>query len=82
MKILEHRIPSANSAPYICVEGPDNNPWFCESGAATIGCFDPRKAAFKEFPLPAAARLIEASLRPSQFVEISSSGRRPLTRSS
>src|SRR5258706_7528192 len=48
----EHKIPSANSAPYICVEGPDQSLWFCESGAAKIGCFDPRTAAFKEFPLP------------------------------
>src|SRR5258708_23549279 len=50
--IREHRIPSANSAPYICVEGPDGNLWFCESGAAKIGCFNPRNAVFKEFPLP------------------------------
>ena len=34
----EHRIPSAGSAPYICVEGPDHNLWFCESGAAKVGC--------------------------------------------
>ena len=53
IRIREHRIPSANSAPYICVEGPDRNLWFCESGAAKIGCFDPRNATFKEFPLPA-----------------------------
>src|ERR1700745_3415362 len=52
MYIREHKIPSSNSAPYICVEGPDRNLWFCESGAATIGCFDPRSATFKEFPLP------------------------------
>jgi len=50
--IREHRIPSANSAPYICVEGPDRNLWFCESGAAKIGCFDPHTAAFTEFALP------------------------------
>ena len=43
--IREHRIPSANSAPYICVEGPDRNLWFCESGAAKIGRFDPRSAS-------------------------------------
>ena len=53
IQIREHRIPSANSAPYICVEGPDGNLWFCESGAAKIGCFDPRNATFREFPLPA-----------------------------
>src|ERR1035441_4395523 len=50
--IREHRIPSANSAPYICVEGPDGNLWFCESGAAKIGRFDPRSGAFTEFALP------------------------------
>ena len=51
--IREHRIPSANSAPYICVEGPDRNLWFCESGAAKIGCFDPRERAFQRiFSLP------------------------------
>ncbi len=33
----KHRIPSANSTPYICVEGPDRNLWFCESGATPIG---------------------------------------------
>ena len=49
--IREHRIPSANSAPYICVEGPDGNLWFCESGAAKIGRFDPRSGAFTEFAL-------------------------------
>ena len=35
VRILEHRIPSVGSAPYICVEGPDRNLWFCESGPAT-----------------------------------------------
>src|SRR4249919_299485 len=50
--IREHNIPSANSAPYICVEGPDGNLWFCESGAAKLGCFDPRTARFREFALP------------------------------
>ncbi len=52
VEFREHRIPSANSAPYICVEGPDGNLWFCESGAAKIGCFDPRSATFTEFSLP------------------------------
>ena len=42
VRIREHKIPSADSAPYICVEGPDGNLWFCESGADKIGCFDPR----------------------------------------
>ena len=50
--IREHRIPTAGSAPYICVEGPDRCLWFCESGAAKIGRFDPATGAFTEFPLP------------------------------
>src|SRR5580765_711058 len=54
VRIREHRIPSINSAPYICVEGPDRNLWFCESGAAKIGCFDPRSMTFTEFSLPTA----------------------------
>ena len=52
VRIREHKIPSANSAPYICVEGPDGNLWFCESGTAKIGCFDPRTSRFREFALP------------------------------
>ena len=54
VRIREHRIPSIGSAPYICVEGPDGNLWFCESGAAKIGRFDPGSAAFTEFSLPTA----------------------------
>jgi Streptogramin lyase len=50
--IREHRIPSANSAPYICVEGPDRNLWFCESGTEKIGCFHPHTCTFTEFSLP------------------------------
>ena len=46
VRIREHKIPSANSAPYICVEGPDGNLWFCESGAAKIGRLDPSTYAF------------------------------------
>ena len=52
VRIREHKIPSADSAPYICVEGPDDNLWFCESGADKIGCFDTRTANFREFALP------------------------------
>ena len=47
--IREHRIPTRNSKPYIAVEGPDRNLWFCESGASKIGCFDPRAVEFREF---------------------------------
>ncbi len=50
--IREHRIPTRNSKPYIAVEGPDRNLWFCESGASKIGCFDPRAVEFREFDLP------------------------------
>ena len=52
IQIREHQIPSAGSAPYICVEGPDGNLWFCESGAGKIGRLDPRSAKFTEFSLP------------------------------
>ena len=40
--IREHRIPTPDSKPYIAVEGPDGNLWFCENRASKIGCFDPR----------------------------------------
>lgn len=52
--IREHKIPTRDSQPYIAVEGPDGNLWFCESGASKIGCFDPRAGGFREFNLPAA----------------------------
>jgi hypothetical protein len=54
LHIREQKIPSANSTPYICVEGPGRNLWFFESGTAKIGCFDFRNEAFKEFSLPTA----------------------------
>jgi streptogramin lyase len=50
--IREHRIPTPDSGPYIVVEGPDGNLWFCESRAGKIGCFNPDTGAFREFPLP------------------------------
>ena len=50
--IREHKIPSAKSEPYICMEGPDRALWFCESGASKIGRFDPADSSFREFPLP------------------------------
>ena len=49
--IREHKIPSADSKPYIAVEGPDRCLWFCESGAAKIGRLDPDRGAFTEFAL-------------------------------
>jgi virginiamycin B lyase len=52
--IREHKIPTPDSKPYIAVEGPDGNLWFCESGASKIGCFDPAAGTFREFALPAA----------------------------
>ena len=41
--IREHKIPTPDSKPYIAVEGPDGNLWFCENGASKIGCFDPNR---------------------------------------
>ncbi len=55
--IREHRIPTHGGKPYIAVEGPDGNLWFCENGASKIGCFDPRAGAFREFALPAAGSM-------------------------
>ena len=37
VRFRAHKIPTADSRPYICVEGPDGNLWFCESGASRIG---------------------------------------------
>ena len=50
--IREHKIPTSDSGPYIVVEGPDGNLWFCESRAGKIGCFNPDTGVFREFPLP------------------------------
>ena len=50
--IREHRIPSADSKPYIAVQGPDGALWFCESGTSKIGRFDPDRGTFTEFDLP------------------------------
>ena len=38
--IREYLIPTPNSGPYICVEGPDHCLWFCESLAGKIGRFN------------------------------------------
>src|SRR5215510_8200178 len=51
VSIREHRIPSAGSGPYICVEGPDRCLWFCESGTGKIGRLDPANGSFTEFAL-------------------------------
>ncbi len=50
--IREHQIPTNDSKPYIAVEGPDQNLWFCESGASKIGCLEPNSGTFQEFALP------------------------------
>ena len=50
--IREHKIPSADSKPYIAVEGPEGALWFCESGASKIGRLDPDRGTFTEFALP------------------------------
>ncbi len=55
--IREHRIPTTGSKPYIAVEGPDGNLWFCENGASKIGCFDPHAQTFREFALPGAGSM-------------------------
>ena len=55
--IREHKIPTPDSKPYIAVEGPDGNLWFCESGASKIGCLDPNTGMFREFVLPAAGSM-------------------------
>src|SRR5271169_5440598 len=52
--IREHKIPTRDSKPYIAIEGPDGNLWFCESGASKIGCFDTLSCTFREFDLPSA----------------------------
>src|SRR5262245_13938870 len=51
VSIREHRIPTAGSGPYICVEGPDRCLWFCESGSGKIGRLDPASGSFAEFAL-------------------------------
>ena len=43
----EHKIPSADSKPYIAMQGPDGALWFCESGASKIGRFDPDRGTFQ-----------------------------------
>ena len=53
--IREHVVPTPDCKPYIAVEGPDRNLWFCENGAAKIGCFDPWANTWREFPLPDSA---------------------------
>ncbi|HTZ01159.1 MAG TPA: hypothetical protein VMC05_02415, partial [Xanthobacteraceae bacterium] len=52
--IREHKIPTPDAKPYIAAEGPDGALWFCESGAAKIGRFDPDIGTFTEFALPTA----------------------------
>ena len=56
VEIVLHPIPSAGSAPYIVVYGPDRHLWFCESGTSKIGRFDPDNATFTEFDIPDAER--------------------------
>ena len=47
-----HQIPTPDARPYICVEGPDGNLWFCESGASKIGRLNLDDDSFTEFALP------------------------------
>ena len=53
-RIIEHRIPSAGSRPYILTFGPDGALWFCESGVGKIGRLDVETNQFQEFALPSA----------------------------
>src|SRR5436190_1616751 len=49
--IREHKIPTANSGPYICVEGPDGELWFCEKAGNKIGRITPA-GVITEFEVP------------------------------
>src|SRR5215831_4697922 len=50
--MIEHRIPSSNSHPYILAFGPDGALWFCDNGAGQIGRMDLSTTKFHTFPLP------------------------------
>jgi len=51
-KMIEHRIPSSDSHPYILTFGPDGALWFCDNGAGQIGRMDLSTTKFHAFPLP------------------------------
>ena len=51
LTIIEHRIPTPASGPYIICEGSDGALWFCESTASKIARFDPDRGTFREFAL-------------------------------
>ena len=36
VEIVLHPIPTPDSRPYLIVQGPDGNLWFCENGASKI----------------------------------------------
>src|SRR5262249_46208632 len=50
--IRMHKIPTPKSEPYICIAGPDERLWFCESGASKIGRLDPQNCVIEEFDIP------------------------------
>ncbi|MDB5402307.1 MAG: virginiamycin lyase [Rhodopila sp.] len=50
--ILEHRIPTPDSRPYIVAAGSDGCVWFCESGPGQIGRLSVTDGAITEFALP------------------------------
>jgi virginiamycin B lyase len=52
LEIIEHRIPTPDSRPYIIAEGPDGCLWFCESGPGQIGRLSPENGSIVEYPLP------------------------------
>ena len=54
VEIVLHRIPTADSRPYLVALGPDGNLWLCENGASRIGRLNPHDGTFAEFATPTA----------------------------
>jgi len=54
-QITEYSIPTANSMPYIIVNGPDGNLWFNEANGDKIGKIDPKTTAITEYPVSSGA---------------------------
>ena len=52
-----HKIPTPKSEPYICIEGPDDHLWFCQSGASKIGRLNVESGVIDEFALPEAGAM-------------------------
>ena len=58
-----HKIPTPKSEPYICIEGPDDRLWFCQSGSSKIGRLDLESGAIDEFALPETGEAFELANR-------------------